>query len=104
MNELLGKTARQLRESLGMTQRAAAEVLGVSVVHLCNVENGKANPSLELIAKYQETWGVDLYVLTWCLHGKTERLPAAVRKHADALTAAWKKQLKLKTPGREATP
>ena len=41
----LGKTARHLRESLGLSQRAAAKQLNISCVHLCNIENNKAMPS-----------------------------------------------------------
>ena len=60
---MLGNTARHLRKSLGIKQREAAEALGVSVVHLCNVENNKSAPSAALLARYRELWDVDLYVL-----------------------------------------
>src|SRR5262245_10014300 len=89
----LGKTARELRVSQGVTQRRAAELLEVSVVHLCNIENGKSAPSPALLDRYRELWGVDLYVLAWCLNGDIEKLPPTVRKHATELGLAWKRQL-----------
>jgi len=89
----LGKTARHLRDSLGLTQRAAAQELGISVVHLCNIENNKALPSPALLERFRELWNVDLYVLAWCLHGDAEKLPKAVRKPMAELAKAWQKQL-----------
>lgn len=89
----LGNTARHLRESRGLTQRETAELLDVSVVHLCNIENNKSIPSRALIERYRDLWGVDLYVLAWCLHGDVRNLPPAVRKPAAALTKAWRNEL-----------
>src|SRR6516164_11168066 len=89
----IGRTARQLRESLGLTQREAARQLGVSVVHLCNIENEHASPSTELLDRFRDLWGVDLYILAWCQHGDVEKLPPAIRKSARALAESWKKSL-----------
>lgn len=89
----LGKTAKYLRESRGVNQREAAKLLGVSVVHLCNIENNKSAPSSALLDRYSELWGVDLYVLAWCLNGDVEKLPTSLRKPANELAKAWKKQL-----------
>jgi transcriptional regulator with XRE-family HTH domain len=89
----LGKTARHLRESLGLTQRAAAKELGISDVHLCNVENNKAVPSPALLERYRELWNVDLYMLAWCLHGDSEQLPKGVRKPMAELAKAWQAQI-----------
>jgi transcriptional regulator with XRE-family HTH domain len=89
----LGKTARHLRESFGLTQRAAAKQLDITVVHLCNIENNKATPSPALLERFREIWNVDLYVLAWCLHGDLEKLPKAVRKPMAELGKAWQAQL-----------
>ena len=43
----IGTTVRYVREKLGMTQKAAAEALGVSAVHLSNVERGVTPPSAD---------------------------------------------------------
>ena len=89
----LGKTARYVRESKGLTQRATAQKLGISPVHLSNIENGKANPSPGLLARYRELWNVDLYVLAWCLFGKVEDLPDSVKQPMRELAKAWEFEL-----------
>jgi transcriptional regulator with XRE-family HTH domain len=89
----LGKTARYVRDSHGLTQRAAAELLGISVVHLCNIENNKATPSQDLLDKFQRLWGVDLYVLAWCLFGDVNALPSEVREASKMLGDAWTRRL-----------
>jgi len=87
----LGETARSLRESFGLTQRAAAERLDISFVHLCNIENGKSNPSPDLLLKFREAFGVDLYVYAWCREGNSEEIPAGMRDVTRRLTAEWTK-------------
>ncbi|NQT17455.1 MAG: helix-turn-helix transcriptional regulator [Planctomycetes bacterium] len=89
----LGETARHLRNELGLTQRAAAEKLGISYVHLCNIEHNKSAPSPALLERYRELWNVDLYVLAWCLHGDTKKLPKALRKPMAELAEAWQEQI-----------
>lgn len=96
----LGQAARFIRNRHSLTQRKAAEALGISVVHLCNIENDNATASRDLIDRYRELWGIDLYVLSWCLQGQTERLPPTVRKAAQALAAAWKAEIGLETETR----
>jgi transcriptional regulator with XRE-family HTH domain len=90
----LGQTARNLRESLGLTQRAAATALGISFVHLCNIEKNRAVPSQTLIDKFRELWGVDLYVLAWCTLGDSSKLPKPLRKAASELEKGWKEHVK----------
>lgn len=92
----LGTTIRFVREAKGLTQRAAATLLGVSDVHLCNLERDKARPSPDLIAKILHTWDVDIYILAWCLHGDMGRLPEAVRGPLEKLGKAWRADLKKK--------
>ncbi len=87
----LGPTARALREEFGITQRAAADRLGVTYAHLCNVEGGKARPSPELQARYGEVFGVDLYVYAWCTSGELDRMPPAMRGPTERLADAWRK-------------
>lgn len=89
----IGQTAKSLRESLRWTQRETATALGVSYVHLCRVENGKAHPSFYLIDRYRELWGIDIYVLTWCEQGNGDELPPAVRYAASKLARAWKQRI-----------
>lgn len=89
----VGKTARYVRERKGLTLRAAAVPLEISHVHLCNIENNQAVPSLQLLEKMKDVYGVDLIVLGWCLYGDLNRLPPAVRAPMKALGEAWKREL-----------
>lgn len=89
----LGRTARYLRETKGLSQRRAASLLGISPVHLCNIENNKSSPSNSLLDRYRELWSVDLYILAWCLHGDVDALPAAVREPMKELAAVWRAEL-----------
>jgi transcriptional regulator with XRE-family HTH domain len=92
----LGKTARYLRDEAGLTQRAMADLLGITAVHLCNIENNKSAPSPDLLDRYRTQLGVDLYVLAWCRHGDVERLPPALRKAAGTIAEGWKEELRYK--------
>lgn len=87
----LGDTARSLRESFGLTQRAAADRLGVSYVHLCNIEKDKSRPSPDLLEKYRQVFGVDLYVYSWCVSGDAGKLPPAMRAATERLAGQWRK-------------
>jgi transcriptional regulator with XRE-family HTH domain len=89
----VGKTARHVRESLGLTQQELADRLGITNVHLSHVENNKAYPSPALLERFQELFGIDLYVVAWCVHGDTASLPKAVREPAERLAQAWKEKL-----------
>ena len=76
-----------------MTQRSLAEALGVSYVHLSNVERGKTAPSTSLLDRFQEVFGVDLHVLAWCLFEDESKLPEPLRVHHRGLACAWRKLL-----------
>ena len=89
----IGTTARKLRQTLEWTQLETAEALGVSNVHLCNVEKNKTQPSQSLLDRYRKLWGIDLYVLTWCENGDVEELPRAVHIAASKLATAWQKRI-----------
>lgn len=91
----LGNTARYVREKHQLTQRVAATRLGISNVHLCNIEKNNAYPSPQILEKYRDEFGVDLYVLAWCLFGDVKKLPASVRPYARELAKEWKKQLEI---------
>jgi transcriptional regulator with XRE-family HTH domain len=88
----VGQTARQLRESLGLTQVEMAEALGLSSIYISKIENDHSFPTRQVIERYREKFGVDLYVLAWCQHGDIEKLPVAVRESASALAKAWEER------------
>src|SRR4051794_21951131 len=89
----LARAARFVREQRQMTQRAAAEALGVSVVHVSNVERGRAVPSPALVEHYREVFGVDLHVIRWCLFEDDSQIPEAVRGPRETLAQAWRREL-----------
>lgn len=89
----LGTTIKYVREAMGLTQRAAARALGISDVHLCNLEHDKSRPSPELLSTIQKEWNVDVYILAWCLHGDANRLPKGVRGPMQKLADAWRSDL-----------
>jgi len=88
----VGNTAREIRDSLGLTQHEMAEALGITNVHVSNIENDKSFPSQQLIDRYREKFGIDLYVLAWCRHGDVEKLPPSIRKPASELAEAFQRR------------
>jgi transcriptional regulator with XRE-family HTH domain len=89
----LARTARFVRDRRRLTQRAAAEALGVSHVHLCNVERGKATPSPALVERFRALFGVDLHVLAWCLFEDDAQVPEGIRGLRTRLAQAWEQEL-----------
>lgn len=92
----LGRTIKHVREQLGLTQREVAQQLGISNVHLCNIENNEATTSLALVDRFREIWGIDLYILAWCLYGDVGKLPASAVRPVAELTKALQSQLRQK--------
>ncbi|QJW97248.1 helix-turn-helix domain-containing protein [Frigoriglobus tundricola] len=93
MNQI-GDTARYVRERLGMTQRAAAAALGVSAVHLSNVERGRADPSSSLLSRFKTVYGIDVYVLSYCLEDESRDMPAGLREARRHLADALRQGLR----------
>jgi len=90
----VGNTARQLRESLGLTQQEMADSLGITNVHLSHIENSKSFPSQDLIDRFRDRFEVDLYILAWCTDSTNEeRIPLSLRKPAAQLAKALERRL-----------
>jgi transcriptional regulator with XRE-family HTH domain len=89
----LARTARFVRERRQLTQRAAAKALGVSYVHVCNIERGKATPSVALVERYRTVFGVALHVVAWCLFEDDDQIPESVRRPRAKLAQAWRREL-----------
>ena len=90
----LGSTVRYVRERLGKTQKAAAEALGVSSVHLSNVERGVTPPSASLIARLTKVYGVDVYVLCYCTSDVDDEASEGVNLARRKLAEALRRQLR----------
>lgn len=89
----LGKTLKYTRTCLNLSQREMASQLGISNVHLCNIENNEVSTSLDLVNKFHEAYGVNLYVFAWLLYGDANKLPASVRTSVNKLTDFFKNEL-----------
>lgn len=89
----LGSTIKCVREAHGLTQRAAAYALGISDVHMCNLEHGVSYPSRRVLERICDTWGVDVYVLVWCEQVDLAPVSSRVRGPARQLALAWRSRL-----------
>lgn len=49
--KVIGMKIRERRKSLGITQEAVARQLEVNPSHICNIECGRANPSLTALVQ-----------------------------------------------------
>ncbi len=89
----IGEHARELRMMQSLPQQEAAELLGISNVHLCNIEAGKSVPSPDLLDRMNDLYGADVYVYAWCQSGDINKLPKPLRDIASSLAIAWKRQM-----------
>lgn len=90
----VGNTVREFREALRLTQNEMASALGVTNVHLSNIENSKSFPSQSLIDRFRDEYEVDLYVLAWCRNAESgKNIHPALRKPASLLAKAWEDRL-----------
>ena len=56
----LGAAVAQRRKNLGLDQRALAEIAGVSVHALSNIETGKGNPTLKTLSALADILGMEI--------------------------------------------
>lgn len=56
----LGKTIKDRRTGLGITQQQVADLAGVSVNTLYQLERGQSNPTVEVLAKVADVLGMEL--------------------------------------------
>jgi len=59
LNDLY-ETLRERRETLGVTQHYLAELSGVALRTLKEIESGKGNPTVETLNKLTNVMGMDL--------------------------------------------
>lgn len=84
-----GRIIRDMRTHRGLSLRDAGRELGISYVHLCNVENGRSQAGPDLLIAVRSVWGLDPYVFAWLLDGDENRLPPKLRKAAATLARQW---------------
>ena len=91
--DIAGEYRSVLTGIVGPHSTSGGKALGISFVHLCNIENNRCLPSQDLIDRFRDLWGVDLYVLAWCRHGDATKLPLPLRKAANELAAGWQEHI-----------
>jgi transcriptional regulator with XRE-family HTH domain len=65
----IGKQVAERRQVLGIDQKTAAALSGVSVHTFSNVESGKGNPSMNVLNKMLDALGLDLRIQLKQIHG-----------------------------------
>ena len=58
--KLIGSRIKKQRELLGMTQEILSEKVGITVVYLSKIENGKVHPTLEALSAICGALGCDI--------------------------------------------
>ena len=56
----VGNRIREARNTLGLSQEAFAEALGIGRVHLAKIEVGMRNPSIDLLIDISDLTGLTL--------------------------------------------
>jgi len=57
---MIGETLKRIRNIYGLKAKEMSEKLEISASYLSEIENGKKQPSLELLNKYAEVFGMKL--------------------------------------------
>ena len=57
-----GQMIRERRRILGIDQRSAAELSGVSVHTFSDIESGKGNPSVKVLCKVLDALGMEMLI------------------------------------------
>ena len=70
-NQELGERIRQRRKILRLRQRDLAELAGVTLRGLTELEHGRANPTINQLAKIVEVLGLELYLSKKSLHASS---------------------------------
>lgn len=58
----LGKIIKERRKTLGVTQAHLAELAGVNVNTIIRIENGKINPTIEVVNRIADVLGMELSI------------------------------------------
>lgn len=56
----LSKIVKERRETLNISQIDLAEISGISIATIKDIERGKANPSVKTLERMAETLGLEL--------------------------------------------
>ena len=70
-NQEIGEKVRLRRRKLHLRQRDLAELAGVTLRGLTELENGRANPTINHLAKIAEVLGLELRLLEKSAHASS---------------------------------
>ena len=80
----IGRRIAEIRREVGLTQEQLAERVGISVVHLCNIELGKKTPGLTVLIRIAEALEV---ATDWILRAETPGTYAVANEKIGELLA-----------------
>ena len=67
-NQEIGEKIRDRRKMLRLRQRDLAELAGVTLRSLTDLETGKANPTINQLAKIAEVLGLEIRLMESSVH------------------------------------
>ena len=82
--EDIEKRIREARQEKALTQEKVAEAVGVNPTHISHIENGKAQPSLEVVLKIVDHLGIEP---NWVFCGSVETTKATLLKETEMIFA-----------------
>lgn len=80
--EDMGRRIRQARQEKSLTQEKLAEAVGVNPTHISHIENGKGQPSLEVILKIINRLEIEP---NWVFCGSVETTKATLLKETEMI-------------------
>lgn len=90
----IGEAIKELREGKELTQKQLGEVFGISARTISNYELGTREPSLQLVAKLAEFFGVTSdYLLTGNMSIQTDGGPIKIKFKSGHTTSIKSEQM-----------
>lgn len=59
----IGKILKERRKNVGVTQEQLADVAGISLSHLKLIEQGKTNPTLQVVETLLDCLGMEISIV-----------------------------------------
>lgn len=73
--KMLGKTLKEARENAGLTQKALAELIGISTTAVSKYENGELIPNKDVLIKMSTVLGESINMITMKFEDPTYNQP-----------------------------
>lgn len=59
LGQIFGSNVRRLRKERGLSQEALADEVGLAPTYVGQIERGQRNPTLDVVERFAEVFGVD---------------------------------------------